>query len=45
MLYKNLNKEKVFSKVVPRLLTPEQEEIRMNFCADILQNIENDPNF
>ena len=29
---------------MPRLLTPEQKEIRMNICADILQNIENDPN-
>ena len=25
--------------------TPEQKEIRMNICADILQNIENDPDF
>jgi len=31
--------------MVPRLLTPEQKEIRMNIFADILQNIENDPNF
>jgi hypothetical protein len=30
--------------MVPRLLTPEQKEIWMNVCADILQNIENDPN-
>ena len=30
--------------MVPRLLTPEQKEIRMNTCADILQNTENDPN-
>ena len=29
--------------MVPRLLTPEQKEIRMNICAGILQNIENDP--
>ena len=35
----------VCSKMVPRLLTPERKEIRMNICADILQNIENDPNF
>ena len=35
----------VCSKMVPRLLTPEQKEIRMNSCADILQNTENDPNF
>jgi len=31
--------------MVPRLLTPEQMGIRMNICADILQNIENVPNF
>ena len=31
--------------MVPRLLTPEQNEIRRNICADILQNIENDPDF
>jgi len=30
--------------MVPKLLTPEQKEIRMNICADILRNIENDPN-
>ena len=34
----------VCSKMVLRLLTPEQKEIRMNICADILQNTENDPN-
>ena len=31
--------------MVPRNLTPEQKDIRMNICADLLQNIENDPNF
>jgi len=40
-----LHKKKVCSEMVPRLLTPEQKEIRMNICADILQNTENDPNF
>jgi len=30
--------------MVPRILTPEQKEIGMNIYADILQNIENDPN-
>jgi len=30
--------------MVARLLYPEQKEIRMNICADILQNTENDPN-
>jgi len=37
--------KKVCSKMVPRLLTPEQNEIGMNICVDILQNIENDPYF
>jgi len=37
--------KKMCLKMVPRLLTPEQNEIRMNMCADILQNIENDPYF
>jgi len=30
--------------MVPGLLVDEQKEIRINICADILQNIENDPN-
>ena len=45
ILHNNFNMKKVFSKMVPRLLTPEQKVIQMNICADILQNIENDPNF
>jgi len=31
--------------MVTRLLIPERKEIRMNICADILENIENNPNF
>ena len=31
--------------MVPRLLTPEQKEIRMNTCADILQNTEKTQTF
>jgi len=31
--------------MVLRLLIPEQKEIWINFCADILQKIENDPDF
>jgi len=45
LLHNNFNMKKVCSKMVPRLLTPEQKEIRMNICVDILQNIENNPNF
>ena len=43
ILHNNFNMKKVCLKMVLRLLTPEQVEIRMNTCADILQNIENDP--
>jgi len=45
ILHNYFNMKKVCSKMVPRLLTPEQKEIRMNICAYILQNTENDPNF
>jgi hypothetical protein len=37
--------KKVCSKMVPRILTPEQKETLMNICPDILQNIENKPYF
>jgi hypothetical protein len=37
--------KKVFPKMAPRILTPEQKETPLNICADILQNTENDPNF
>jgi len=40
ILHNNFNMKKVCSKMVPRLLTPEQKEIRKNIFADILQNIE-----
>ena len=45
ILRNSFNMKKVCSKMVPRHLTPEQKEIRMNICTDILQNIENDPRF
>jgi hypothetical protein len=35
--------KKLCSKMVSRCNTPEQKEIRMNGFADILQNIENNP--
>ena len=44
ILHNNFNMKKVCSKTVLKLLTPERKEIRMNICADILQNNENDPN-
>ena len=45
ILRNNFNKKKVHLKMVPWLLNPEQKEIRMNICANIIQNTENDPNF
>ena len=34
----------MFSKMVPRRLTPEQKGIRMIICVDILQNTKNEAN-
>ncbi|KAJ8959142.1 hypothetical protein NQ318_022403 [Aromia moschata] len=34
---------KVCAKMVPKLLSPEQKESRMNICAYILNNIDTDP--
>ena len=45
ILHNNFNVKKVCPKMVLRLLTPKQKEIRMSICADILQDTENDPNF
>ena len=36
VLHNNFNMKKVCLKMVLRLLTPEQKEIRMHICADIL---------
>ena len=45
ILHNNFNMKKVCSKMVARLLTPEQNEIRMNIWADILQNNEKTQTF
>jgi len=37
--------KKLCAKVVPKILTPEQKEHRVNCCVDTLENIENDPDF
>jgi len=39
ILHNNFNMKKVYSKMMQRFLTPEQKEIRMNICADVLQNV------
>ena len=43
IFHDNLGMKKVCAKVVPKILTPEQKEHRVNCCADTLENIENDP--
>ncbi|MBZ5796348.1 hypothetical protein K8353_40380, partial [Burkholderia contaminans] len=43
ILHESFNMRKVCAKMVPKLLTPEQKESRMNICADILNNIDTDP--
>ncbi|KAJ8959823.1 hypothetical protein NQ318_011556 [Aromia moschata] len=45
ILHESFNMSKVFSKMVPKLLTPEQKESIMNICAYILNNIDTDPWF
>ncbi|KAJ8954988.1 hypothetical protein NQ318_000419, partial [Aromia moschata] len=40
---RSFNMRKVCAKTVPKLLTPEQNESRMNICADILNNVDTDP--
>ena len=44
-LHEDVGMKKVCAKVVPKILTPEQQEHRVNCCADTLENIENDPDF
>lgn len=43
ILHDNFNMRKVCSKMVPKILTPEQKESRMEICSDILKNIKKDP--
>ncbi|GFT47338.1 mariner Mos1 transposase [Trichonephila clavipes] len=44
ILHDNLNMQKVFAKMVPKILTFEQQATRKNVCTDILDAIKNDPN-
>ena len=44
-MYGDLGMKKGCAKVVPKILTPEQKEHRVNCCVDTLENIENDPDF
>ncbi|KAJ8958126.1 hypothetical protein NQ318_006059 [Aromia moschata] len=43
ILHESFKMRKVCVKMVPKLLTPEQRESRMNICANILNNIDTDP--
>ncbi|KAJ8944760.1 hypothetical protein NQ318_011667 [Aromia moschata] len=43
ILHESFNMSKVCAKMVPKLLTPERKESRMNICADILNNNDTDP--
>ena len=46
ILHDDLSMKKVCAKVVPKILTSEQKEHRVNCCADTLENIQiNDPDF
>ncbi|KAJ8936652.1 hypothetical protein NQ318_020702 [Aromia moschata] len=45
ILHESFNMRKVYVKMAPKLLTPEQKESRMNICADILNNTDTDPGF
>ncbi|KAJ8962825.1 hypothetical protein NQ318_001225 [Aromia moschata] len=41
--FASFNMSKVYAKIVSKFLTHEQKEARINICADILNNIVNDP--
>ncbi|KAJ8963363.1 hypothetical protein NQ318_018836 [Aromia moschata] len=42
ILHESFNMRKVCANLVPKLLTSEQKESRMNIYADILNNIDTD---
>ncbi|GFU37086.1 HTH_48 domain-containing protein [Trichonephila clavipes] len=44
ILHGNLNMQKECAKMVPKILTFEQQATRKNVCTDILDAIKNDPN-
>ncbi|GFU04817.1 protein GVQW3 [Trichonephila clavipes] len=44
ILHDNLNMQNVCAKMVPKILTFEQQATRKNVCTDILDAIKNDPN-
>jgi hypothetical protein len=45
ILTEDLRMRRVFAKFVPRLLTEEQKDNRVNVCRDLKEELRNDPNF
>ena len=45
ILHDNFNMHKVCAKMVPKILSDDQKEIRKNLSTDALNQIENDPDF
>ena len=43
ILREELNMRKVCAKVVPKVLSDEQKELREELCLDLLRCIENEP--
>ncbi|KAJ8949186.1 hypothetical protein NQ318_021679 [Aromia moschata] len=43
ILHESFNMRKVCAKMPLKLLSPEQKKLRMNICANILNNIGTDP--
>lgn len=45
ILTNELGMKKICAKMVPKNLTPQQKENRKEVCRDLLERIENDPDF
>lgn len=45
ILTEDLGMRRVSAKFIPKLLTDEQKEARVQICADLLETSENDPDF
>ena len=43
LITEELRMRKIYAKMVPRLLTDEQKEWRVEVCQDILTRLENRP--
>ncbi|XP_050934319.1 zinc finger protein 280D [Lates calcarifer] len=45
ILTSNLNMHRIAAKLMPRVLTPEQKQHRVEVCEDLYQQAQNDPTF